>query len=286
MIEDHLDSHPKAIYRGHVRAFARGEWLTVGFYVDRAQSKCYIRGRIPPSMRSTDYYLASLQMEYDPEMNQVMKVTNGFCMCPAGINFNCQHVGALMWTVFDVLVQAGRVPNISGQISRTSMLQGWGTGSGNLKESVSKPIEDYVFRKVVPKKKDSVKETQTTTATDKKARYRSIQNLYHAANTSCVGYGIDAELAWERKLDLQKINRAHSSGVKHSVDLSYLDSINWRSISLQNYPKGSNFDANVKEARQKRKEMKEKAKEEEQRRVEQKKKQAAAQQKWKEYNQK
>lgn len=100
-------------------------------------------------MRLARPYEVRVAMMYS-DTGRVIDNIDGFCDCPAGAMFNCQHVGATLWTVHNFALEGGRLRQEGSDATCTSLLRGWGVpGNGNIKSSLVEPIEAYSFRKVV-----------------------------------------------------------------------------------------------------------------------------------------
>lgn len=147
---------PKPYKRGYTRAFNRGESLKTGFAKPEGSNTCYVACHVPPSMRLDRPYEVRIALLYS-DTGRVLTISDGFCECPAGAMFNCQHVGAALWTIHNFALEGGRLTYDDPEITCTSLLRGWGVGKGNLKSSVLEPIEAYLFRKVEPRKKKKAK---------------------------------------------------------------------------------------------------------------------------------
>lgn len=183
-------------------------------------------------MRAIDHYSVYVELKTDTN-NFVTEIAEGFCVCPAGVQFNCQHVGATLWTVNGIVVEAGRWTNDDG-VSCTSQLQKWGAGTGDLKTDLLLPIDDYVFRKLVPKKKK--KRSGNHDSEVERKRSRTVSDIYKKAKRSCVGKHVDEDaiLEWQKNLDI--INRAYTSKKPHNIDISLYDKIDWDNLTETDYP--------------------------------------------------
>ena len=195
-------------------------------------------------MRTSEAYLVFLELELD-ETGSVSRVVDGFCHCPAGVNFDCQHVGATLWTMNDVAVQSGRLLGDYGEVSCTSRLRAWGVATGNLKSDVRIPMDQWVFRKHVPKKKKTAAEKEQGAAAREQARVRvrTVASMYEKAKASCTLKHVDEARLGAAADSLQVINRAYvtKSGSGHGVDLRLYNSINWKKLGKKDYPFAADY---------------------------------------------
>lgn len=235
IIEEHLSK--KAFNRGYTRAFCRSELLPLGFCIDSEAKVCYVQCRVPPSMRTAEAYLVFLELAIT-EAGSVVGIVDGFCHCPAGIKYDCQHVGAALWSMNDVAVQSGKLVGGDG-VSCTSRLRAWGVASGNLKSDVRIPMDQWVFRKHIPKRdkgSDGKKKRE-----EGRKRLRTVAELYARTKQSCVLKNIAQEPLLAASMSLGVINQAHVSGKTHDADLSLYTSVDWKNLDKTNYPFAPNY---------------------------------------------
>jgi hypothetical protein len=185
-------------------------------------------------MRVKGMYTAYVKLEVDKD-NYVTGIVGGFCVCPAGIKFDCQHIGATLWTVciFVTYADPPRLPNEFGEDSPTSKLCMWIKPSEVEEEQDLPPIDQYVFRKLDPRKKKKQKNKKKNTV----PRERNTQDLYARGRAAAVNVhrhtNIDATEALLGHLD--SVNAASQRGQAHLADTSRFDDMDWDNLSVDNF---------------------------------------------------
>lgn len=137
----------KAVTGGLMRIMGRDTHLPLAFDVVDDGKAVFLRGVVPPSMRTQLQYVVHLAMGVDPSSNTVTEIDVATCTCKASAFEDCQHIAATLFTLHDIVRTSGRIQGVESVIqSSTSAACWWRAPTGKHSADCRYPIHHYMVK--------------------------------------------------------------------------------------------------------------------------------------------